>query len=195
MHWIYVGRGGGDMVGALRALFETLRSFRAQNLVAARLLRLHFLGTSYAPRNRAIKTVEPLAREAGVADLVEEVTDRIPYFEALQCLLDAHALIIPGSDDPGYTASKLYPYILARKPLLAVFHEQSSVVDILQKTRAGTVVSFRSGEPTEAIAQRILATGWLQNPTVPNTLWTEFEPYTAREMTRRLCRLFESCRK
>jgi hypothetical protein len=104
-------------------------------------------------------------------------------------------LIVPGSDDRGYTASKIYAYILARKPLLAVFHEQSSVVDILQKTRAGTVVPFQSAEAPESIANRILATGWVQNPTVPNTLWSEFEPYTAREMTRRLCRLFESCRK
>jgi hypothetical protein len=156
---------------------------------------LHFLGTNYAPKGRGEKTIEPLAREYGLADLVQEVTDRIPYFEALQCLLDADALVVPGSDDPGYTASKIYPYILARKPLLAVFNEQSSVVDVVRKTRAGTVVSFQSGEALASISNRVLATGWLQNPLVPDTLWSEFEPYTAREMTRRLCLVFESCRK
>jgi hypothetical protein len=193
-HWVYVGRGGGDMTVALRALFKSLAEARKREPLVMAGLRLHFFGTDYAAKGRAEKTVEPLARKEGVTDLVEEVTDRIPYFEALQSLLDADALVVPGSEDPGYTASKICPYILARKPLLAVFHERSSVVEILQKTRAGTVVSFRSGEAPESIASRILAAGWIQNPTVPNTLWSEFEPYTAREMTRRLCLLFDSCR-
>jgi glycosyltransferase involved in cell wall biosynthesis len=194
-NWVYVGRGGEDMHVALRGIFGALREYTAYHPGFLEDLRLHFIGTSYASAGRGRKTVEPLAAEYGLAAVVREHPDRIPYSQALRCLLDADALIVPGSDDRGYTASKIYAYILARKPLLAVFHEQSSVVDILQKTRAGTVVPFRSDEAAETIANRILATGWVQNPTVPNTLWSEFEPYTAREMTRRLCRLFESCRK
>ena len=58
-----------------------------------------------------------------------------------------------GSDDPGYTASKIYPYILAEKPLLAIFHEESSVVRILQETNAGTVVTFKTGESVEEVAR------------------------------------------
>jgi hypothetical protein len=157
-------------------------------------LTVHFVGTSYAPKERATKTVEPLALEYGLSGVVSETTDRIPYFEALQCLLDADALFIPGSDDPGYTASKLYPYILAKKPLLAVFHEASSVVDILNKTKAGTVVAFKSGEGIEVISNRILTSGWLSSPIshLPSPDWTAFAPYTAREMTRRLCEVFDT---
>jgi hypothetical protein len=195
LHWVYVGRGGSDMHLALRGLFGALREHEQNQSGLFNTLRLHFIGTSYAAAGRGRKTVEPLAAEYGLAATVREHPDRIPYSQALRCLLDADALIVPGSDDPGYTASKLYPYILARKPLLAVFHEQSSLVDIVQKTRAGTVVPFSSGEATESIAQRILATGWLQHPPAPATLWAEFEPHTARAMTRRLCLLFESCRK
>jgi hypothetical protein len=193
-NWVYVGRGGADMHVALRGIFGALRDYADNHPGFLKDLRLHFVGTSYAAAGRGRKTVEPLAAEYGLAAIVREHPDRIPYSQALRCLLDADALIVPGSDDPGYTASKIYAYILARKPLLAVFHEQSSVVDILQKTRAGTVVPFCAAEAPESIANRILATGWVQNPKLPNTLWSEFEPYTAREMTRRLCRLFESCR-
>lgn len=192
-HWVYVGRGGADMAFALTSLFKSLRrELDAQPNLHAEL-RLHFIGTDYAPKVRATKTVEPLAREAGLADVVIEQTDRVPYFEALQCLLDADALIVPGSDDPGYTASKIYPYILAAKPLLAIFHADSSVVNILNETKAGTVVSFRSGETVEIVADRIAATGWLRHPTIPATDWSEFESYTAREMTRRQCAIFDSC--
>jgi hypothetical protein len=201
-HWVYVGRGGADMGIALRSFFRALNVVLKAKPEFRNELQIHFVGTSYATKERATKTVEPLAVEAGLADMVSEQTDRIPYFEALQCLLDADALFIPGSNDPGYTASKLYPYILARKPLLAVFHEASSVVDILNKTKAGTVVTFRNGESVEDISERILKSGWLADQrseirgqrsivVPPATDWAAFAPYTAREMTRRLCDVFD----
>ncbi len=121
-HWVYVGRGGADMALALTAFFQALNYVISAKPALRDKLRVHFIGTAYAPQGRGEKTVEPLAVKAGLSDIVSEVTDRIPYFEALQCLLDAEALFVPGSDDPGYTASKIYPYILAQKPLLAVFH-------------------------------------------------------------------------
>jgi hypothetical protein len=190
-HWVYAGCAGRDMALALRSIFGALSSV-VKSLPGLRdTLRLHFLGTDYAPRGRGKKTVEPIAAEAGCGDMVIEQTDRIPYLEALQCLLDADALIVPGLNVPGYTASKIYPYILARKPLLAVFHEQSSVVDFLRETKAGTIVSFRSDDTPECISQRILCSCWLQEPPVPQTDWTAFEPYTARAMTRKLCAVFD----
>jgi hypothetical protein len=190
-HWVYAGRGGGDMAFSLKSFFLALKRMLSLQPKLRKDLCVHFIGTNYAPKERAAKTVEPVASEFGLSDIVSEITDRIPYFEALQCLLDADALFIPGSDDPGYTASKIYPYILAKKPLLAVFHEASSVVRILNLTKAGTVVTFRNGESVEATAGRITATGWLDRPTLPLTDWSAFEPYMAREMTRRLCEVFQ----
>lgn len=191
-HWVYVGRGGSDMAFALRSLFQALWRSRQQEPQFSNLL-LHFIGTDYAPTT-ARKTVEPIAIECGVEDMVQEHPHRIPYFEALQCLLDADALIVPGSDDPSYTASKIYPYILAQKPLLAIFHEMSSVVSVLRLTKAGTVVTFKTGEEIDQVSERISAT-WLRNlpPATPKTDWEAFIPYTAREMARQQCNIFEQC--
>jgi hypothetical protein len=205
-HWVYVGACIPSMAQTLQAFFIALKVSFKQQPDLRKKLQVHFIGTSYAPKGRTIKMVESLAIKAGLADMVSEQTDRIPYFEALQCLLDADALFISGSDDPGYTASKLYSYILAKKPLLAVFHEASSVVDILNKTKAGTVVAFRNGESVEDISERILKSGWLadQNSEIngqrsmvvpPATDWASFAPYTAREMTRRLCAVFDKATK
>jgi hypothetical protein len=150
-HWVYVGRGGADMALAGRAVFSALAGLRHLNSD----LRLHFIGTSYAAAGRGVKTIEPLATEYGLEGIVMEHPDRIPYSETLRCLLDADALVVPGSDDPGYTASKIYPYLLAEKPLLAVFHEQSSVVELIRQVGGGVVVGFDSGDSPEAIAKRI----------------------------------------
>jgi hypothetical protein len=193
-HWVYVGRGGADMAFALRGLFAAVRRQADIEPELRSRLRMHFIGTDYAP-DRAKKSVAPLAAEAGISEMVIEETARLPYFEALQCLLDADALVIPGSDDPGYTASKVFPCVLARRPLLAIFNEESSVVETLRRTHAGTVVSFSAADTVESIAQRLTATDWLTQPSVPSTNWAEFERFTARNMTRELCRVFEKCTK
>jgi glycosyltransferase involved in cell wall biosynthesis len=191
-HWVYIGRGGPDMAFSLRSFFSALCRARDAASESVRNLRVHFVGTSYAPGAETSKSVEPIANECGVGDLVSEQTERIPYYEALQCLRDADALIVPGSDDPGYTASKLYPYILAKKPLLAIFHEKSSVVQILAATQAGTVVTFSKRDTSDRIAELIFERWFCGDVKLaPSTNWSEFQQYTAREMTMRLCKCFD----
>jgi hypothetical protein len=125
-----------------------------------------------------------------VADYVREQPARVPYFTGLQLLRDAQALVLPGSDDPQYTASKLYPYILARKPLLAVFHERSSVVEVLRQTRAGVCATFPAPDLSRQVYERLRE--MLEKlPFTPDTDWEAFGPYTARERARRQAEVFE----
>jgi len=110
----------------------------------------------------------------------------------LQLLRDADFLVVPGSDDPQYTASKIYPYILARKPLLAIFREDSSVCDVLRRTNSGSAVPLTSDI---AGCQRLTFNIWSdllrRIPFQPDTNWAEFERYSAQEMTRQQCELFD----
>ena len=179
------------MAFSLEAFFTALARERAEHPDRLGHVRLHFVGTSYADGDTGEPTVAPIAARCGVADLVEEQPRRIPYFQALQCLLDADVLLIPGSDDPGYTASKLYPYVLAEKPLLALFHQESTVVDIVRQSRAGVVVPFASGEDVGAVADRITHAWFDHPPTQVETDWEAFEPYTARAMTQKLAAAFD----
>ena len=96
-------------------------------------LRLHFFGTSNQRRSDAAPRVLPVARELGVADRVTEVAPRVDYLEALAVQVQATALLLMGSSEHHYTASRLYPALLARRPLLAVYHQASSVVGALQE--------------------------------------------------------------
>lgn len=191
-HWVYVGRAGGDMDLALEALFTALARARAEEPSRYNRVRLHFVGTTYATDARAVEAVAPIASRCGVGDLVREHPRRIPYFETLTCLQQAHVLVVPGSDDPGYTASKIYPYVLSRRPLLAIFHEESSVAHILRECRAGTVVTFRSGETATELSRKVAVAlsegGALARP---DTDWDAFARYSSREMTRALCAAFD----
>lgn len=194
-HMGYVGRGGADMVPALRALFTAVRQGRERIPEKYRRLRMHFIGTTYAPNAAGQYQVLPIARECGVDDLVEESPGRVQHLEAIQILLDCDALIVLGSESPHYTASKLFPYILAAKPLLAVFHEESSAVRLLQETGAGRAITFSAnraplsvaGEIESALEQLLSAPAGAS----PATDWQKFEPFTARAVTARLAQVFE----
>jgi hypothetical protein len=98
---------------------------------AASRLRLHFFGTSNQS-DSAVDRVLPVARECGVADAVTEVPGRLDYLDALSVLTSASAILLLGSAERHYTASKLFPALLAKRPILALFHEASSVVSILR---------------------------------------------------------------
>jgi hypothetical protein len=160
-------------------------------------LRIHFIGTSYAGAGRGVKSIEPIAIEEGLGGIVTEHTDRIPYSETLRCLLDADALVVPGSNDPGYTASKIYPYLLAGKPLLTVFQEKSSVVSLIRSIGGGVVIPFAAGEGTESIAERIRAE-WLVNHQYEQAVplaRESFAPYTASAQAGQLAEFFRSVLK
>ncbi len=111
----------------------------------------------------------------------------------MKCLKDAEALIVPGSDDPGYTASKICAYVIANKPMLAIFHEDSSAVSVLRDAGAGTVVTFKDRTDVERMTSEI-GTRWFRSVREPATInRAALEPYLAREMTWRQCAVFDQC--
>jgi hypothetical protein len=179
---------------ALRLVFSALRTGLSEAPEPFQRLRLHFIGTDYAPPERSRKTIEPLASLLGVSAHVREHPQRIPYFEALQVLRDGNMLLLPGSDDPQYTPSKTYPYILAHKPLLAILNEKSGACDVLRSTNAGRVATCDPTRDAGAQAEELYRT-WREMlnhlAAPPQTDWQAFEKFTARAMTRQQCDFFE----
>jgi hypothetical protein len=190
IHISYVGACIPAMHNTVRALFQAAKMGLERSSQIFSRLRLHFVGTTYAAHAGQDYQVMPIAEEMGVHGLVDEHPERVPYLDALQVLLDSHALAIIGSEFPHYTASKVFPYILARRPLLAIFHEASSVVKILKETQAGDVVTFSSEQKpvmhAAAISRYLEELICLPRGYQPPTRWEAFEAYTARAMSRRL---------
>jgi hypothetical protein len=164
IHWVSIGRGGADLAAALNGFFLALRRYASPALLDR--LRLHFIGTSYAGAGSGVPTILPVAERHGLSHLVEERTDRLPLSITLASLKAAAALLVIGSDDPAYTASKLVPYLLARRPLLALIHACSPAVPLIQRCGGGTVVTFSSGELPATIAGAI------------DRVWLDQEQYT-----------------
>ncbi|PTR01268.1 glycosyl transferase family 4 [Mucilaginibacter yixingensis] len=186
---VYVGRGGADMRAAITPVFSAFKKALLANPDISRI-HFYFIGTSYAAAGTGVPTIAPLAAALGVATYVTERTDRISYYHTLCTLLKADALFIPGSDDPRYTASKLYPYLLTGKPLLTMFNAASPALNVLKEYGVYNSYNYTDVDSGQLIDffQR-LASGNLPQP-VYNA--TAMHQYSAREMTHRQCLLFDN---
>ena len=197
-------------VGTLLPLgFETLRALlKAAALLAERQpelyrkLRLHFFGTSNQTASDAEPRVLPVAEELGVADCVTELAPRIDYPDALTVQTQASAILMLGSSERHYTASKLYPGLLARRPILAVYHEASSVVEIL--CRATTpptvrVVTYGDAERAESCVEAIyknLAALVAEPVYRPADIeMDEVKEFSAESLAGKLAEVFEKLRR
>ena len=191
-HWVYVGRGGSDMKTALHLLFAGIQTQVKTTPDSWRQVKLHFVGTSY-DINSQTKPIETLAHQYGLEDMISEHPQRIPYFEAQQLLVDSDGILLIGSDDPSYSASKLCAAILAQRPLLALFHHQSLVVDILHRCEAGQVVTFGGEQVSSSgdLAAALNTMVKLPKDYTPVIRWQQFEPYSGKSMAMKLCGLFD----
>jgi len=135
------GQIHGCVVGTLLPLgLETLRAtclaladLRSKRPLLGKALRLHFLGTSNRTDPAALERARPIALECGVDDCVSEVAPRLDYLDALTVQTQASFLLLLGSSEPHYTPSRLYPALLAKRPILAVYHAASSAASILHR--------------------------------------------------------------
>ena len=190
LNFVYVGRGGHDMKLALNLLFTAFKKGITENFQLFKKIRFHFIGTSYASNGEGKPTIKPIANEMNIGDYVFEQTDRISFFASIHRLIKADALLIIGSDDAQYTASKIYPYILAERPLLAILHPESSAAKIIKNCNSGLLISLK-GDREKTISTICQALADLANKQqITETDWHAFEPYSALNMTINQVALF-----
>jgi hypothetical protein len=188
---VYVGRGGNDMHRAVSKLFEAFKIGLKAEPELFQKLRIYFIGTSYAPNGQGQPTITPLAKKFGIENWTIEVTNRITYYHTLVTLLQADALFIPGSDDPQYTASKIYPYLLTQKPLLAVFNSNSSAIRILDEYGARNVYTYDTVEDNGLKIYDFLRDVANKHTEPVNYTPSAVKEYGAENMTMKQCYLFD----
>lgn len=185
---VYIGRGGNDMHLAINPVFEAFRQGLQDDQENFSSLRLYFIGTSYAPAGKGKPTVAPIAAKCGIGSQVIEITDRISYYHALYTLMQADALFVPGSDDSRYTASKIYPYLLTGKPLLAVFNPDSPAIAILKEYGVTQVYNYEhiSQQSIINFLKQVIA-GNIENIKYQSEA---INKYSAQKLTLQQCQLF-----
>lgn len=188
IHWVSVGRAGGPGLDeVLSCLFSAILELKSAQPTKWSRLKLHFVGTSYAEKQ---KRVEELAVAAGLRGTVLEHPIRIPYFEALKTLTDADGVLLLGNIRSDYTASRLFPCLLAKRPFAAVFHEDSLVNCILRELSPESLISFRCLTSCHRALKegldRLYARSLNRRP-----IHIDLTQYSAEKLTAVQCKMFE----
>jgi len=134
----YAGRLGPDMVPALEVLFAALARLRDR----AGRFELYFYGTSYAPAGEGVATTTQLAERHGLSDLVHEQPARIGYIDSLRIMLETDLALLLGSADASYSPSKVYPTLLAGKPIIAVAPANTVLTTLIRELGGAALVTF-----------------------------------------------------
>lgn len=197
VHLCYVGTVLPNGVGTVAALLDAVRLMAGREPALYQKIRLHFFGTSNQTAGAPAERVLPLARERGVADVVSETPVRIGYVDALRVLRDASAILLLGSSEPHYTASKLYPALMARRPILAAFHQKSTATSILRSVgRAPSVrlITFGDGQapPIESIYVQLVEL--VRRPSLDSSSFdlSAIEPFSARVLASTLAGVLDA---
>jgi hypothetical protein len=193
VHWVSVGRAGPDMVPILDVFFQSIAGLKARAPEFVAKLRLHFIGTNYAPPDRSHKLVEPLALSCGIGDMVDEESLRVPYFQAVAANRDSDAILLVGSVHADYTLSKLFTCILAKKPTLALFNRASLATRIVATFPNVFLATFdKSPSETQFRASVERGIEWLRAPNFyPVAVDAAMMPWSAEALTQSECAVFD----
>jgi hypothetical protein len=158
-------------------------------------LRVHFVGTSNQREPRSGSGALPMAEAAGVSAIVDEIPGRVDYLDALNAQMQSHAILLLGSSEPHYTPSKVFPALLTGRPIIAVYHQASPVLDILRRESHARVIAVDDDGPDEQDVEAIAAAlAWAATVPAPGpTAGREerLQAWSARTLAGELARVFD----
>lgn len=195
IHFSYVGTFLPRSEPAARTVLTALAELRKVEPALAEQLRFNFVGTSNQTDNTTLFQFRPLAEACGVADLIQEIPQRVPFLNALDILANSSALLLLGSDEPHYTASKIYPALLSGRPFLSLFHKASSAHCILTEASGGFAFSFSNPEELALLAGPISTAirNLAINPEAAGQLRHQvIAPYAASSIAARFAEILET---
>lgn len=194
---VYAGAMLPNAYEPLEKMFKAISG----NLALFQQVEFHFIGTGKRANDHNSFNIKPIAEKYGLwHSVVFEYPKRIPYMDVLVHLDAADAIFILGSTEPHYTPSKVYQGVLSRKPIFAILHQESTAVHVLERSKAGLVLSFNGKEDTEKIRtqfiDKFLAFQQYAIQYSPEKVqMDEFDKFSARNVTKTLSDLLDRALK
>ena len=190
---VYAGAFMPNSQVFLDTLFKAFASLVASRKIPANV-HLYFLGTGFYPH----KSVTAYAEDHSIANYVTEIRDRFPFLHILNFLSKAEKLLIIGSTEKHYTASKTYQVILSKRPFLGIFHHQSTAVNVLKETNTDSyLVTYNPEESKDifyASTKKVLLDFLVEKKSwIPNI--EALDPYAAKQSAKILVDAIEKALK
>ncbi|MBI9061928.1 MAG: hypothetical protein JEZ14_08050 [Marinilabiliaceae bacterium] len=186
--WLYAGAFLPNSHILMDAFFKAISILRNEGKWDENI-QLWFIGTGPYPAKR----ITAYAKDHGIEDIVFENRERFPFLQVLNFLAAANTVMMIGSTEEHYTASKTYQSILSERPVVSVFHYKSSAVKVMEYCHADQFTvrykpEMNHEDIVESFKEVILKR--LQSETWQPDL-SALDQYSARESTKKLVEAIE----
>ncbi len=168
----------------IEMLFKCLFQLKTENKLDKRI-KLFFLGTG----NYSHKSITQYAEEQSVSDIIIEIRDRFPFLHVLNFLSAAKGVMLIGSTEKHYTASKTFQSILSKRPVYSILHSESTAVQVLKECKAsGYLVEYLENEKLEELEFKVKEklVGFLFEQMDYNPDYPKLEKYSSKESASKL---------
>ena len=163
-------------------LFTALCELKKEGKISSQDIQVHFFGGS------ALKSFVPMIHEYHLEGIVK-VYNKIPFKECLKRQKESTVLLLLEWDNPraiGVYSGKLFEYMGAARPILAIGYKTGVIDELLVETGTGVLVN-------DAEAIKTILYRWLKEFKEKGNITSFFNPrankiafYSRREQTRRL---------
>ena len=186
--WLYAGAFLPNSHVLMDAFFKSIAQLRAESKWDKNI-RLWFIGTGPYPAKR----ITAYAKDHGIEDIVFENRERYPFLHILNFLSAADTVMVIGSTEKHYTASKTYQSILSERPVVSIFHYESSAIKVMEDCKTDQfTVRYKPEMKQENIVEvfkevllkRIQSSSW--DPDL-----SALDQYSCKESTRKLIQAIE----
>jgi len=173
----------------IKLLFKSIKELIVEDKFDKNI-KLFFIGTG----KYSHKSISEYAIEVGIEDYVIEIHERFPFLHILNFLSASYGVLVIGSTEKHYTASKIFQSLLSEKPVFSIFHNQSTALQILKETNVSNfTVEYFENEPKDEFKNKIRTKFY--DFILQKNLWRpnldKLNKYSAKESTRILVEAIE----
>ncbi len=168
-------------------LFEAVKELRENGKILPDDFEIRFFGGA------SLKTLLPLIERCRLEDMVR-VYDSVPFKESIKKQKESTILLLLEWDNPaasGTLTGKLYEYLGAGRPILAIAYKSGAIDRLLQETSTGILVN-------KVETMKSVLCSWLEEWHQLGKVISYWNPdleainrYTRREQTGKLAQLLE----
>ncbi|TXE09283.1 glycosyltransferase family 4 protein [Gelidibacter salicanalis] len=179
--WLYAGAFLPNSHLFVQSFFEAVAALKLEGNWDKNI-RLYFVGTGPYPAKR----ITAYAKDYGLEDIVVEHRERFPFLHILNFLSKADRVMLFGSTEKHYTASKTFQCLLSKRPLLSMLHAESSAVDVIREANADAfLMPFHEGDKKGAIVSQLKPLlNHLQDEVNWNLNLNHIDAYTSRQSAK-----------
>ncbi len=168
-----------------RSFLQAVEMLIVRKKIDPEKMRLRFVGRFGAP-------IHDMLDAPAVRPMIEKI-EYVAHARAVELLLDSDALLLIVDDVASVSEivpGKVYEYLGAARPIMAIAPPEGAIGDLLRETNAGETVRQSDMEGQARIIKRIYD-DWLNGESSFAMKLDTISQYERREATRKLAGLFD----